>query len=286
MISGLLALLPAPGPLQVVALGTGLLGALAGALGTFATLRRQSLMGDVLSHAALPGICLGYLAAGERSMPWLLGGALIAGLLASGTVELVLRLTRIKPDAAMGVVLSLWFALGTVLLSRIQHHGGAGPAGLSTFLFGQAAAMLHSDLALMAGAAGISVLVLVVMWKDFKLIAFDRDYALALGRPAVLAEGALAALTATAIVLGLQVVGVVLMVALLVAPAVAARQWVSGLFAMCLLSAALGAAAGIGGALVSAQARGLATGPVIALLAAAMAGASLIAGTRRVRAAP
>lgn len=284
--ANMLGQLLVPGPLQTVALGTGLLGALAGALGSFATLRRQSLMGDVLSHAALPGICLGYLAAGERSMPWLLGGALVAGLLAAGAVELVLRLTRIKPDAAMGVVLSVWFAFGTVLLSRIQHHGGAGPAGLSTFLFGQAAAMLRSDLMLMAGAAGIALLALALMWKDFKLVAFDRDYALALGRPVALAEGMLAALTATAIVLGLQVVGVVLMVALLVAPAIAARQWVNGLFAMCLLSAALGAAAGIGGALVSAQARGLATGPVIALLAAAMAGVSLLAGTRRTRAAP
>lgn len=282
----MIAQLLTPGPLQTVALGTALLGALAGALGTFATLRRQSLMGDVLSHAALPGICLGYLAAGERSMPWLLGGALLAGLLAAGTVEVVLRLTRIKPDAAMGVVLSVWFALGTVLLSRIQHHGGAGPAGLSTFLFGQAAAMLHSDLMLIAGAAALAALVLLVLWKDLKLVAFDRDYARALGRPVTLAEGALAALTATAIVLGLQVVGVVLMVALLVAPAIAARQWVNGLFAMCVLSAGFGAAAGVGGALISAQARGLATGPVIALLAAAMAGFSLLLGTHRTRAAP
>lgn len=272
MITALLT----PGPVQTVALGTALLGALAGALGTFATLRRQSLMGDVLSHAALPGICLGYLAAGSRSLPWLLAGALLAGLLAAASVQLVLRMTRLKADAVMGVVLSGFFALGTVLLSAIQHSGAGGHAGLSTFLFGQAAAMLQSDVRLIGGAAAAVALVLALVWKDLKLVTFDRDYARSLGRPVTGIEALLSAATAVAIVLGLQVVGVVLMVALLIAPAVAARQWVQSLFPMLVLAALAGAVSGVAGALVSSGARGLATGPVIALIAAALAGVSLL----------
>lgn len=268
-------------PLLTVALGTALLGALAGALGPFAVLRRQSLMGDVLSHAALPGICLGFLVAGQRSLPALLAGALLAGLVAAGLIQLILRFTRIKPDAAMGIILSTFFALGVVLLSHIQHSGGAAQAGLSGFLFGQAAAMLASDIRLLSVLAGLTVLVLALFWKDLKLVAFDRDYARALGRPVAAIEALLAATTAVAIVAGLQVVGVVLMVALLIAPAVAARQWVDSLLPMVLLSAALGAAAGVGGAVLSSSARGLATGPVIVLVAAALVLVSLLLSPRR-----
>ena len=269
------------GPLQTVALGTILLGALAGALGTFAVLRRESLMGDVLSHAALPGICLGFMAAGGRSLPYILGGALIAGLCAAGSVQALRRLSRIKPDAAMGVVLSSYFALGTVLLSLIARHGGAGQAGLSGFLFGQAAAMLKSDLRLIAVCFALVILLIALLWKDLKLITFDRDYAVAIGRPVLLIEALLAAITAIAIVLGLQVVGVVLMVALLIAPAVAARQWVEGLLPMILLAAFIGATAGLGGALISSGARGLATGPIVVLIASGAAFGSLLLSPKR-----
>lgn len=268
-------------PLVTVALGTALLGALAGALGPFAVLRRQSLMGDVLSHAALPGICLGFLVAGQRSLPALLAGALVAGLIAAGLIQLILRFTRIKPDAAMGIILSTFFALGVVLLSHIQHSGGAAQAGLSSFLFGQAAAMLSSDVTLLSVLALLTLLILAAFWKDLKLVAFDRDYARALGRPVAAIETLLAATTAVAIVAGLQVVGVVLMVALLIAPAVAARQWVDSLLPMVLLSAALGAASGVTGALVSSSARGLATGPVIVLVAAGLVLLSLLLSPRR-----
>lgn len=268
-------------PLLTVALGTALLGGLAGALGPFAVLRRQSLMGDVLSHAALPGICIGFLVAQERSLPALLAGALIAGLLAAGLIQAIQRFTKVKPDAAMGIVLSTFFALGVVLLSYIQHAGGAGQAGLSSFLFGQAAAMLSSDVALLSGLAALTLLLLAIFWRDMKLVAFDRDYARALGRPVDAIEALLAAITAVAIVAGLQVVGVVLMVALLIAPAVAARQWVDSLLPMVLLSAALGAGAGVAGAFLSASARGLATGPVIVLVAAGIVLLSLVLSPRR-----
>lgn len=268
-------------PLLTVALGTALLGALAGALGPFAVLRKQSLMGDVLSHAALPGICIGFLVAQERSLPALLAGALIAGLIAAGLIQLILRFTRIKPDAAMGIILSTFFALGVVLLSYIQHSGSAAQAGLSSFLFGQAAAMLASDVTLLSALAALVLLILATFWKDLKLVAFDRDYARALGRPVAAMESLLAAVTAIAIVAGLQVVGVVLMVALLIAPAVAARQWVEGLLPMVLLSALLGAGAGVSGALLSSTARGLATGPVIVLVAAGIVLLSILFAPRR-----
>lgn len=272
MISALLT----AGPLQTVTLGAAVLGLLAGALGPFALLRKQSLMGDVLSHAALPGICAGFLFAGTRDLGFLMAGALASGALAALMVQVILRATRIKADAAMGIILSTFFALGVVLLSSIQTQGGAAQAGLSSFLFGQAAAMLQTDVWLMASLAGLSLAVVALFWPQFKLATFDPEYARSLGAPLWLIEAALTLIIACAIVVGLQMVGVVLMVAMLIAPAAAARQWVQSLGAMVILSALFGMAAGVIGALISATARGLATGPVVVLIATAIVAFSLI----------
>jgi len=132
--------------LRTVALGAILLGVTSGALGSFAVLRKQSLLGDTLSHAALPGIALGFLVAGGRSLSAVLAGALATGVLAALTMLLLVRRSRLKTDASLGVALSVYFAAGVVLLSFVQGRAGAGQAGLETFLFGQAAAILRSDL--------------------------------------------------------------------------------------------------------------------------------------------
>jgi manganese/zinc/iron transport system permease protein len=253
--------------LQTVTLGAALLGALAGGLGTLVVLRRQSLLGDVLSHAALPGLCAGYLVAGTRSTPALIAGALAAGALAALSVRLILATTRLRADAAMGVVLSVFFAAGLVLLTHIQARPGGGQAGLATFLFGQAAAMRRADAMAVALIAALALALALLFWKEVKLATFDPDQARAMGLPVAAVETGLTALAAMTIVVGLQVAGVVLMVALLIAPAAAARQWTRALGPMAGLAACLGAAAGGAGALVSATAPGLATGPVVVLIA-------------------
>ncbi|WFE75606.1 metal ABC transporter permease [Roseinatronobacter sp. S2] len=266
---------------QTVLFGAALLGAISGMLGAFAVLRQQSLLGDALSHAALPGVCLGFLVAGGRDLGSVLAGAFFTGALAALIMQLIVRRTTLKTDAALGIVLSVFFAVGVVALTYIQGQGGAASAGLTTFLFGQAAAILRSDLWIM-GAGGLAALALVLaLWKEFKLVSFDADFARAQGLPVTWIEGALTVMVAFAIVIGLQLVGVVLMVALLIAPAAAARQWTRALGSMVVLSAAFGATAGALGALISASARGLATGPVVVLIATAFVVISMLVAPRR-----
>lgn len=250
--------------LATVAMAAVLAGGLAGTMGCFLVLRGQSLLGDVMAHAALPGVVIGFLLAGGRSFPAVLAGALAAGLLAALSVQALRRLPGVKPDAALGAVLSLFFALGVVLLSQAQLRPGS--AGLTAFLFGQAAAVLRADLLPMAVVAALVLGTLALFWKEFQLLAFDPVAARAQGLPVRALEGLLALLMAATIVLGLTLAGAVLMVALLIAPAVAARPWVTRLAPMLGLAAVLGALAGVVGA-GSSAALGLATGPAMVMAA-------------------
>jgi len=250
---------------RTVVAGAILLGVTSGALGSFAVLRKQSLLGDTLSHAALPGIALGFLIAGGRSLGAVLAGALATGVLAALTMLLLVRRSRLKTDAALGVALSVFFAAGVVLLSFVQGRAGAGQAGLETFLFGQAAAILRSDLWIMGAVTAVAVTLVVATWKELKAATFDPLFAASLGLPTQLLDAVMTAMIALAVVLGLQMVGVVLMSAMIVAPAVAARQWTERLSTMVILASTFGAAGGVAGALISATGRGLATGPLIVL---------------------
>lgn len=246
-----------------VVLGAALLGVTSGVLGCFAVLRQQSLLGDALSHAALPGIALGFLIAGERNLLAILLGALISGTLAALYALMLTRYSRLKNDAALGSVLSTFFAFGLVLLTYIQNQNNAGQAGLESFLFGQAATIVPNDIVFMLLLSIITLGLLAIFWKPFKLLSFDRSFASSLGYSVGIMEFLLTLMIAISIVMGLQLVGVVLMAALLIAPAVAARQWVKKLEHMVLLAGLFGAISGISGSLISASARGLSTGPLI-----------------------
>jgi manganese/zinc/iron transport system permease protein len=261
--------------LRTVMMGAAILGLVSGVLSVFAVLRRQSLMGDALSHAALPGICLGFLLVGERDLGAIMAGALFSAGVAALWVLALTRTSRLKTDAAIGSALSVFFACGVVLLTLIQATGNVAQAGLETFLFGQAAAILRSDLPLMAAIAGVAVLVIVVFWKEVKLVTFDPVFARTLGLPVLVIEVALTVMIALAVVVGLQMVGVVLMAAMVIAPAVAARQWTRRLETMTVLAAIFGIASGVIGSVISALGEGLATGPVIVLAASAFVLVSL-----------
>ncbi|MCC5969335.1 MAG: metal ABC transporter permease [Pararhodobacter sp.] len=260
--------------LMTVALAALLIGGLAGVLGSFLVLRGQSLLGDVISHAALPGVVAGFLMSGSRSFVAILLGALVAGALAGLSVQLLRRGAGLKSDAALGVVLSLFFAAGVVLYSVAQ--GRPGAAGLQVFLFGQAASVLRSDVVAMAVVAALVLGVIVALWKEFQLISFDPEGARAAGLPVERLETLLSVLVAVAIVLGLALAGVVLMVAMLIAPAVAARQWVNRLGPMVVLAAVFGAGSGMAGAVLSALGTGVATGPVMVLVASSVVAVSLV----------
>lgn len=267
--------------LRTVALGAATLGMVSGALGTYAMLRGQSLLGDAVSHAALPGIALAFLLTGSKASLVLILGAAVAGWLATLLVMATVRLSRVKYDSALGVLLSVFFGIGLVLLTFIQKRPDANQAGLDTFLFGQAAALVTRDVLTMAVLGGGALLTMFFFWKEFKLLAFDTEFGQSLGLPMRGIDILLTTLIVIAIVIGLQTVGVVLMSAMIVAPAAAARQWTDRLAIMVLLSMLFGALAGVVGALISSTTANLPTGPTIVLCISAVVVVSLVFAPHR-----
>lgn len=253
--------------LRTITLGTAILGAVTGMLGSFAVLRKQSLLGDAISHAALPGIALAFLITGAKDSNTLLIGALVSGLLGTFWIRGIINKTHLKSDTALGLILSLFFGFGMLLLTFIQKQPNANQAGLDKYLFGQAATLVESDVWLMAIITGICVVVMFLFWKEFKLLLFDADYTKTLGFNTKFIDVLITTFIVLAIVLGLQTVGVVLMSAMLLAPAAAARQWTNNLSTMVVLAAVFGAFSGVFGTAISASQDNLSTGPVIVLVA-------------------
>jgi manganese/zinc/iron transport system permease protein len=267
--------------LRTVALGAAILGVVSGMLGSFAVLRKQSLLGDAISHAALPGIVLSFLITRTREPAVLMLGALIAGWLATLFMLNIIRTTRIKDDSALGLVLSIFFGFGLMLLTFTQKLPDATQAGLDKFLFGQAATLLQRDVITMGIIGLLALGLLVTFWKEFKLITFDPEYAASLGFPVRVLDVVLTTLLVVAIVIGLQTVGVVLMSAMIVAPAAAARQWTDKLNLMVILGGLFGALAGVSGTLISGSAEKLPTGPVIVLCISVVVMLSMLFATNR-----
>jgi manganese/zinc/iron transport system permease protein len=267
--------------IRTVALGAAVLGIVAGALGTFALLRRQSLLGDAMSHAALPGVLIAFMLTASKAPVILVLGAAIAGVIGTISLLAITRYSRIKEDTALGIILSVFFGFGLLLLTFLQRNPTAAQAGLNTFLFGQAATLLMRDVVTMAIFGGGALVVVVALWKEFKLLSFDRDYGTSLGFPMTALDILLTTLLVIGIVIGLQAVGVVLMSAMIVAPAAAARQWTDRLGQMLVLASAFGALAGVTGALLSSLGSGLSTGPVVVLVISVIVLLSLFFGASR-----
>ncbi|MFW5696498.1 MAG: metal ABC transporter permease [Phototrophicaceae bacterium] len=265
---------------RVVAAGGSILGVVSGVLGCFAVLRQESLVGDALSHAALPGVGVAFLLAG-RDLGALLIGAGVASWIGVQFIRAVLSTTRIKQDTAMGIVLAAWFAAGIALLAYIQARSDASQAGLDTFIFGQAAAIVESDVRLISIVGLGAFVVLVLFWKEFKLVTFDPAFAGANGFRIGFINTLLSTLIVVAIVLGLQLAGVVLMVGMLIAPGIAARQWTHKLEQMVILSAVFGAFAGGLGAVLSAVGQNVPTGPMIIVVAFLIVAVSIGFAPRR-----
>lgn len=268
---------------RTVLLGTVVLGAGAAVVGSLAVLRRRALLGDCVAHASLPGICVAFAIFGERSLLLMSAGAVVFGLLAVGAIALVRALTRAKEDAAIAISLASFFGLGIVLLSILQRQGAGNRAGLDRFLFGQAATMLRQDVLTIAAVMLASLLCIAILFKEFAVLCFDREFSASLGRRVGLLDGLLMAMIVVCTVVGLPAAGVVLMAALLIIPAVAARLWVNRLGPMLLLAGTFGAFAAGVGTLLSAglpapgrAGAGWPTGPAITLVAACLFVVSLL----------
>ncbi|GAA4233597.1 iron chelate uptake ABC transporter family permease subunit [Postechiella marina] len=253
--------------LRTITLGTAILGAVCGMLGSFAVLRKQSLLGDAISHAALPGIAIAFLITGTKDSNILLLGALISGLIGTFWIRGIISKTHLKSDTALGLILSLFFGFGMLLLTFIQKQPNANQAGLDKYLFGQAATLMVSDVWLMTIVTSVCLFVLLLFWKEFKILLFDADYTKTLGFNTKFIDVLITTFIVLAIVLGLQTVGVVLMSAMLLAPAAAARQWTNSLGVMVVLSAIFGAFSGVFGTAISATQNNLSTGPIIVIVA-------------------
>ena len=272
---------------RTVSLGAATIGAVAGVLGCFAYLQHQTLAGGVVAHSSLSGITFAFLVSfwwtgvGSISTAVLLPGAFVAGLLSMLLARSIVRLTPLRIDTAMAVSMSLFFGGGFFLLRIINVRSIPGRIGLDGFLFGQAALMTRSDLRFILAVAALVGLVTVLFWKEYKISVFDPGFAAGAGFRVTLIDTLLLLSTVIAVVLGLRSVGVVLMVALLAAPAGAARQWTKRLSSMALLAAVFGAVSGFGGAVVSALYTRIPTGPVIVIIASFITVFSVLAGPRR-----
>lgn len=271
---------------RLVVICTMLLGCACGLMGGFLLLRKRSLMGDTLSHATLPGVGLAFMLAvslgGDgKSLPFLLTGAAMTGVLGCWAVLFVRNNTRIKDDAAMGIVLSVFFGAGVAVLGMIQTMPEGSAAGLESFIYGKTASMVASDFKILV-LVTVSVLACsLLLFKEFRLLCFDEAFAAALGWPVKRLDVLLLALVTAVTVAGLQAVGLILIIAFLITPAAAARFWTNQLDRMLLLSALIGGASGWLGASLSAFFPRLPAGAVIVLVAAVCFLISMLVGTER-----
>lgn len=269
-----------PSILPKVALGAAALGATSGVVGAFAVLRRRSLLGDTLAHAALPGICAAHLLFGTRDLLSLSVGALAAGLLGVLCVTAISRWTRTRQDAALGLVLSTFFGAGVILLTVIQRQATGNQAGLDSYLFGEIATLREQDIALLWIVAVIAIASIALLVKELKLLCFDEAFAQAQGWPTFAIDLGIMSAVAVVTIIGLPVCGVVLMAAMLIFPCTIARYWSTSLGWLLILSGLVGAACAAGGVasvgLFSGDATSPPPGPMIVLTSAAVFVISLL----------
>ena len=271
---------------RVVILGATILGLAAGVIGSFTLLRKRALMGDALSHATLPGIGLAFVLgtlAGmtTKSLLFLLLGAAVTGVAGVGVLLFLRRCTRLKEDTALGVVLSVFFGAGIALLGIVQQLGTGSAAGLETFIYGKTASMVPGDVMLIGIACALVLVVCALLFKEFKLLCFDQAYATVQGWPVLGLDIAMMSLVVVVTVVGLQAVGLVLIIAMLIIPAAAARFWFDRMLPMTILAGVLGALSATAGTAMSAVFARLPSGAVIVIVTAVVFVISMIFGPAR-----
>ena len=259
----------------LVAIGAGLLGFAAGASGTFPFLRKRALISDAVAHATLPGVGFAFIimvafGGDGRSLVGLLAGSAVTAWFGLLLIEWIARRTRLAEDAAIGAVLGVFFGVGIVLLTVIQGMSSGRQAGLESFLLGSTAGMLLQDAVVIAIGGSLAVFTTWLMRRPMTLVAFDSDYAASMGYDVRRVDLLMMALVMAVTVVGLKLVGLILIVAMLIIPAVAARFWTDRSSRMIWIAGGIGGASGYLGAVFSASAPAMPTGPIIVLVAAAI----------------
>ncbi|MBS1987970.1 metal ABC transporter permease [Candidatus Dependentiae bacterium] len=267
-------------PLIPLVITMGMLGLSAGVLGCFTLLRGQSLFGDAMAHASLPGIALTFMATQTTNPLVLLAGGSCASLVGAFLLHWIKANTRLKIDAILGCILSFFFGTGLVLLAIIQRSYSAQQAILGRFLFGNAALLLYSDMFTIFFTGGSIVALVLLFWKEFSVFTFDSTFAQSIGYSARLLDMLLTLLFIVLIGIGIQTVGVLLITTLLIAPAAAARQWTSYLHSMALLAAVFGIFSTTAGTILSYYYETIPTGPAMVVIATTLTCVSLLTTSR------
>lgn len=251
---------------KVVTLGCALLGMVSAIIGNFAVLKKESLLGDGIAHATLAGVCIAFLLTGKKEMYILLLGALIVGLVCVSVIHYIQLHSKLKFDSAIALMLSSFFGLGLVLLTYLKKVSGAKKAGLNRFIFGQASTLVVKDVYFIVSIGLILLFVVILFWKEIKISIFDKDYAKTLGIDSDKIRFIVSILIVMNIILGIQIAGVILITAMIIAPAVAARQWSDRLLIVVIISAVFGFLSGAIGAIGSTLDTSLPTGPLIVMV--------------------
>lgn len=265
----------------LVTLGAAILGSAAGAIGVFVFLRKRALVSDAIAHATLPGIGLAFLVmiafGGDgRFLPGLMIGSALSACLGMLCLQYMVQHTRLTEDASIGAVLSVFFGIGVVFLTIIQNIPAGRQAGLETFLLGSTAGMLFDETVLITLCALCCIGLILIFYRAMIVVAFDTEYAATAGISVARTDFLMMGLAVFVTVVGLKIVGLVLIVALLIIPAVTARFWTHQADRMVLIAALIGGASGYIGVCLSSSAVKLPTGPVIVLLSFALFCVSLI----------
>jgi manganese/iron transport system permease protein len=238
----------------------GIVGVSCGAIGAYVIVRRLAFIGDAISHSVFPGIVIAYLVGAS-----ILGGALVAGVVTALAIVAVARGTRIREDAAIGIFFAAAFALGIVLISTHRSFQG----DLTAFLIGNLQGVSVGDLWLSVATAAVVLVLLTVFHKELLLTSFDRTLAAAMGYPITALDALLLILLTVTIVIGIQAVGIILVLAMLVTPAATARLIVDRFAPMMLVGALIGCLVGLVGYYISFYV-GIASGGTIVLVNTAL----------------
>ena len=258
----------------VVAIGTMLLAMATGIVGTISILKGQSLIGDAVGHASLPGIILAFMISGRKSAVILMLGAILAGIVAFMLIQIISEGSKIEADTAMAVILSAMFGMGMVLKSYIQGNSkyqSASQSGLASYIFGQAAYILREDVYIILAVSVISLALFIVFYKEIKVYVFDMVYAYTIGINSRLTSLLIMIITMILIAAGLKAVGAILISSMLITPAVTGLQWSKSYEKVLVIAAVTGAVSAFLGTFISSAVKGFSTGPSIILIMSVIA---------------
>ncbi|MBD8489425.1 metal ABC transporter permease [Echinicola sp. CAU 1574] len=254
-----------PNVLMVV-IGISLLSISAAMVGTFTFLDKKALVGDAISHAVLPGVCLAFMFSGNKNPFWIVSGAFFTGGLCTYAITWISNYTKLKEDTVIASVLSIFFGVGIVMMTQLQQTGNASLSGLDHFIFGNAISIVRKDLWVYGFLALAIILSILFFYKEFKVMVFNRSFAESVGLPVKRLEFLFNSLMVLAVVTGIQAIGVVLMAALLITPAAAAKFWTDRLDKMLWIAVSFSLVSGITGAYISFVLPHMPTGPWVVIV--------------------